>query len=549
MSDFPRPSPTSTPTNRSMPTATPVVAPDELSRLITIVAIAMFVATGGAALSVLVTASDGMSTDRGLLIAMLLNVALILFGWRRDAANRVAALSREAALARIAAQASRDPLTGLINRRALAEDGSAMIAQAKRRHKAVALLMMNIDQFRRINDRHGPDVGDALLRALAEAVEGIAPAGALVARPGGDDFACAVLFDPAVPQTVDRLAEHLMSRMATPFLVNGLQLQLTASIGIARTDADNPSIEALLRSADIALTAAKHAGGRQAIWFDSSMERALQAQAERAAALRRAIPGHEIIPHFEPQIDLATGNLCGFEVLARWRHPHHGILTPDQFIGIADEIGVMNDLSFAVMRHALVEARDWEPTLKLSVNIAASQIGDAWFAQRLLQLLAETGFPPARLEVEITEAALFADLALAQSVIASLNHQGIGVVLDDFGTGYSSLAHLRALPFDRLKIDRSFIATINDNADSAAIVTAIAGLGESLNLAITAEGVEDAATAERVRALGCARAQGYLYGKPMMAAQTRAMLAQRHLLQTAAAPEPVLGPSQDRRYA
>ena len=493
----------------------------------------MFVATGGAALSVLFDATGGISIDRVLLIALLLNIALILFGWRRDAAMREAALLNAAAEARALAQATRDPLTGLVNRRALVEDGCAMIAQAKRRYKAVALLMLNIDQFRRINHHHGHAVGDALLREFADAIAVVAPPGALIARPGGDGFACAVLFDPAVPQTVDRLAERLMSRMATPFAVAGIDLQLGASIGIARTDADNPTIEALLRSADIALGAAKAAGGRQTIWFDASMERALQARADIADGLRRAIPAHEIIPYFDPQIDLATGKLTAFEMLARWNHPQRGIITPESFIAIAEETGAMNDLSFAVMRHALVEARDWESGLKLSVNIAPSQIGDARFAQRLLQLLTEMGFPAERLEIEITEAALFADLAMAQTVIASLKNQGIGIVLDDFGTGYSSLAHLRALPFDRLKIDRSFIASINESSDSAAIVTAIARLGESLNLAITAEGVEDAAAAARMQALGASRAQGYHYGKPMSAAQTRAVLAQRHLLRQA----------------
>lgn len=530
-------------------TGQPASASDPLGRFITIIATVMFVVTGGAALSVLLDATGGMSIDRVLLIALLLNIALILLGWRRDAAMRAAALVNAAAEARTLAQATRDPLTGLVNRRALVEDGCAMIVQAGRRHKAVALLMINIDLFRRINHHHGHAIGDAVLREFADVIAVIAPAGALVARPGGDGFACAVLFDPAVPQTVDRLAERLMSRMTAPFTIGGLELHLSASIGIARTDADNPTIESLLRSADIALGAAKAAGGRQAIWFDATMERALQARADIADGLRRAIPAHEFIPYFDPQIDLTTGQLTAFEMLARWTHPQHGIMTPESFIAIAEESGVINELSFALMRHALVEARDWDPGLKLSVNIAPSQIGDARFAQRLLQLLTEIGFPAERLEVEITEAALFADLAMAQTVIASLKNQGIGIVLDDFGTGYSSLAHLRALPFDRLKIDRSFIASINDNGDSAAIVTAIARLGESLSLAITAEGVADAATASRMQALGASRAQGYHYGKPMNAAQTRALLAQRHLLRQALTPDPAEQPAGARRSA
>lgn len=523
--------------------ATAPVAPmpgDRLGGAITVAAILIFVLTGSAALSTLIGQSGAIdgAIDRVLMIALLLNVALILFGWRRHAALLLAAQNHAAAEARAAQLAARDPLTGLLNRRALIEEGGAMIAQANRRHKVVALVLLDIDHFKRVNDMYGHGTGDTLLKQVAAEVTDAMPPVALAARLGGDEFACAFLFDASVPQTVERVAERLMSRMARPFVVDGLELHVTGSIGIARTDVDSPSIDALMRSADIAMYAAKKAGGREALWFDASMERELKARNEIEVGLRAAIANHQLVPYFDRQVELATGRLVGFEVLARWEHPTRGLIMPAEFLAIAEESGLINDLSFAVMRHAFCQARDWDPGLTLSVNLAPGQLKDAWLGQKLTKLLAETGFPAGRLEVEITEAALFGNLAVAQSIVASLKNQGIRVALDDFGTGYSSLAHLRALPFDQLKIDHSFIASINDNAESAAIVTAITRLADTLNLAVTAEGVVDEAVEARAKGLGCARGQGYHYGQPLDAAQARMLLAERGLLMAHPVPEP-----------
>jgi EAL domain-containing protein (putative c-di-GMP-specific phosphodiesterase class I) len=264
------------------------------------------------------------------------------------------------------------------------------------------------------------------------------------------------------------------------------------------------------------------------------MARALHARNELENGLRSAIPAGQIVPYFEQQIDLASGQLFGFEVLARWEHPVHGPISPDRFIPIAEQAGMIADLSMTLMRQAFQAARDWDPSLTLSVNISPVQLRDAWLPQKIIKLLLETGFPAHRLEIEITESALFENLPLAQSIIGSLKNQGIRIALDDFGTGYSSLGHLRALPFDRIKIDRSFVKAIADSADCAAIVGAVASLGTSLNLPVTAEGIEDAEIEGRLRALGCARGQGYLYGRPMSAANTRRLLAERRLLATGA---------------
>ncbi len=523
-----------------------------LTGAITVAAILLFVGTGSSVLSSAVHhyLNGGAATDQTLVIALLLNVALILFGWRRHNDLRHEVEVRTAAEERAHLLAARDPLTGFLNRRSLSEDGAALFVQAERRHKAMAMMMLDLDHFKTVNDMHGHAIGDALLRQVADVIAAAMPSVSLTARFGGDEFACAFLFDPAHPDTVERIAEKLVSRLAQAFEADGLQLHISASIGIARSDFDCSSMDALMRSADIAMYAAKNAGRNRFAWFDLSMERELQARNELEIGLRAAIPRGEIVPYFEQQIDLTTGRLSGFEVLARWEHPMRGLIPPDRFIPIAEETGLIAELSMTIMRQAFTAARDWDAGLTLSVNISPLQLRDPWVAQKIIKLLTETGFPAHRLEIEITETALFENLALAQSIAGSIKNQGISLALDDFGTGYSSLAHLRALPFDRIKIDRGFVTSINDNAESAAIVNAINRLGESLNLPISAEGIEDAAIEQRLRVMGCSRGQGYYYGRPLSIANTRRLLAEKRLIQTSSAkvtPEKRAGREEDDR--
>ena len=525
-----------------------------LAGAVSVAAILLFVGTGSGVLSKTLAYyfKGGQPADRSLVIALLLNVALILFGWRRHRELSQEVRIRAAAEERAQQLASRDPLTGFLNRRSLSEEGAAMFVRAQRRRKAMALIMLDLDHFKTINDMHGHAVGDALLRGVAAEIAAAMPPVAITARLGGDEFACGFLFDPAEPGTIERIAEKLVSRMAQPFDAEGFKLHISCSLGIARSDFDCTGIEALMRSADIAMYQAKKAGRNRFAWFDQSMERELQARNELESGLRLAIPRQEIVPYFEQQVDLSTGRLHGFEVLARWEHPVRGLISPELFIPIAEETGMIAELSLSIMRQAFVTARDWDPSLSLSINISPWQLRDAWLAQKIIKVLTETGFPASRLEVEITESSLFENLALAQSIVGSLKNQGVRLALDDFGTGYSSLAHLRALPFDRIKIDKSFVLSLNENPDSAAIVNAIVGLGESLNLPITAEGVEDAAIEERLRAIGCAKAQGWYYGKPLSMTGARRLLAERRLLQAqqgeavAAAPAPV---STGQRFA
>ncbi len=508
---------------------------DILTGAIVFVAIVMFVGTGGQMIGGIVAMISGVGggADRTLSIAVLLNVALILFGWRRyrDLSREVS--ERAAAEKRAQSLASRDPLTGFYNRRAIAEHGGALVQRAFRRDKAVALLMLDLDHFKNINDVHGHAVGDSLLKAVAAEIARLMPPSAMPARLGGDEFACIFAFDSNNPDTVERVAQAIVTRLSHPFDAAGVHAHISVSCGIARSEADCVDIEALMRRADIAMYAAKHQGRNRHCWFDSSMERELQARNELEDGMRGGIPRGEFVPFFEQQIDLTTGRLHGFEMLARWEHPTRGIVAPDVFIPIAEETGMIADLSMAVMRTAFIEARNWDPSLMLSVNISPMQLKDPWLAQKMVRLLTETNFPASRLEVEITESSLFENLALAQSIVGSLKNQGIKLALDDFGTGYSSLAHLRALPFDRIKIDKSFVTSILENPESAAIVNAIARLGDSLGLPVTAEGIEDASIEERLRQLGCHKGQGWHYGKPTAIAATRTLLAERNLLPSA----------------
>ncbi len=507
---------------------------------IIVAAIIMFVGNGSQVLSSTLQALAGVGggADRTLTAALLLNIALIMFGWRRyrDLSDEI--VEKTEAEKRAHLLALRDPLTGFLNRRALSEDGTALLNNTLKRQKTLAVLMLDLDHFKNVNDVHGHATGDALLQTVANEVAALIPPSAIAARLGGDEFACAFAYDAGAPEVVERVAQAVVARLGQPFDADGTFTHISASVGIARSESDCDTMESLMRRADIAMYAAKHQGRNRYAWFDVSMERELQARNEIEQGMRVGIPRGEFIPYFEQQIDLATNRLHGFEMLARWDHPTRGLVMPENFISIAEETGSIGDLSFSVMRQAFVEARNWDASVSLSVNISPTQLKDPWLAQKLVKLLTETGFPAHRLEVEITETSLFENLALAQSIVGSLKNQGIRIALDDFGTGYSSLAHLRALPFDRIKIDKSFVTTICDNAESAAIVAAITRLGESLGLPVTAEGIEDSAIEARLRQLGCHKGQGWLYGRPLPMAQAHTLLAERNLLSYGRNPEP-----------
>ena len=517
---------------------------------ITVAAAIMFVGTGGPVLSEAIRTIAGESgSDRMLVSALILNVALLLFGWRRYTDLRREVQDRALAEARAQALAYYDSLTGLRNRRAFGEEAVAVIEKATKRGKTVALLMLDLDHFKTINDVNGHAIGDAALRYAAEIIDGNLPEGAMAARLGGDEFAALFAFESGRPEIVDAVAERLVAALGRRFEAGGVTIHAGVSIGVARSEVDCASVDALMRRADIAMYASKNAGRNRYSWFDKSMERELHTRNAIETGMREGIPLGQFVPFYEQQVDLSTGRLHGFEMLARWMHPTRGIVPPDIFIPIAEETGLIADLSMSVMRQAFEEAKNWDPSLTLSVNISPSQLKDPWLAQKIVKLLVETGFPANRLEIEITESSLFENLGVAQSIIGSLKNQGVRIALDDFGTGYSSLAHLRALPFDRIKIDRSFVSSLGSNAESAAIVNAITRLSDSLGLPVTAEGVETQAIEEHLKTLGCHKAQGWHFGKPMDVSAVRALLAERNLLPAARVATPKRQGATPRRKA
>ncbi|WP_118856702.1 putative bifunctional diguanylate cyclase/phosphodiesterase [Sphingomonas mesophila] len=458
------------------------------------------------------------------LIMVMLNVALIIAGLRRlseiqnDNERRLDAERRAAELA------SSDIVTRLANRKGLADRGQELRATLIATGQWMAVVSLQLHRFKSINDRHGYETGDALLRLIAAAVREIAPKDAIAARINGDEFALAFAIAPGAAGECEKVAAEVLRRVTAPFDLAGKMLQVGAYAGIATGDAADSPLPDLLRRADIALERARSGRSARPVSFDEGMERALIAHVEIEQGIRYAIEHQQFVPFFEPQVDLATGTIHGFEVLARWNHPLTGLIMPEVFIPVAEEHGLISAMSEQVIAQALQAAVKWDPKLTISVNISPSQLADPWLAQRLIRLLSEAGFPPERLIVEITESSLLADLELARAITASLKNQGIRLALDDFGTGFSSLAHLRSLPFDMIKIDRSFTAAVTTNAECAAIVRAVTDLAQAIKVPVIVEGIEDAPTHAAVLGYGCAFGQGWYFGKPTNAAQAEQLI-------------------------
>jgi diguanylate cyclase (GGDEF)-like protein len=509
---------------------------DIVSLGIAVAAIILFVATGGTVMPQIIRSwmGTGAAPDMLLTNAVLLNVALLIFGWRRYSDLQREVTERRRAEARAQELASIDPLTGILNRRSGGPAIDALLGEAYRQKREVAVLMVDLDNFKQINDLNGHGMGDKVLIQTASRIAGVLPNGGVLARIGGDEFVCAISFEPGANDTVDRLAGRLIEVVSQPIEARDLCVEATVSIGIATSgggegEAASDS-ETLIHRADIAMYHAKKRGRNRFYWFEAQMESELRFRAELETGIRRGIPAGEFVPYYEQQIDLETGELVGFEMLARWNSPQFGLVSPDMFITIAEEIDVIGELSESLIRQALRDAQEWDSKLTLSVNISPVQLRDPWFAQKLLRLLLDAGFPPQRFEVEITESCLHENIGAVRTIITSLKNQGIRISLDDFGTGYSSLSQLRSLPFDRLKIDRSFVNELTGEAMGSDLVEAIISLGRGLSMPVTAEGVESAAILAALRQMGQIKGQGYLYGKPEDAETTRERLSALNLL-------------------
>jgi diguanylate cyclase (GGDEF)-like protein len=488
-------------------------------------AIILFIGTGGTVLPDVVRSLLGNSRapDLVLVNALLLNIALIIFGWRRyrQLTNEIA----ERRIAEVAAQqlAETDPLTECLNRRSLATRGANLLSACKADGDGVATIVIDVDNFKQINDIHGHAVGDQVLITFAKRLHRHLPQGSLLARTGGDEFACLVRLEDGKTQPLDELVSWLFRTINAVMNLDGVLVDTTMSVGVAtsldETDesvvfADDLSPDILLNRADIAMYQAKKRGKNRHVLFEAQMEHDLRFRNDLEIGIRNGVEAGQFVPFYEQQIDIVTGELLGFEMLARWESPELGMVSPEIFIPVAEEIGVISALSEGLMEQAFADAMSWDSALTLSVNISPIQLRDPWFSQKLLKLLVKYNFPPTRLEIEITESCLHDNMVMVRSIISSLRNLGIKVSLDDFGTGYSSLSQLRSLPFDRIKIDRSFVSELRDTDASSRIIDSIVSLGEGLNLPITAEGIEDEEILATLKDLGQFKGQGYLYGRP-----------------------------------
>ncbi|MEO1967580.1 MAG: EAL domain-containing protein [Sphingomonadaceae bacterium] len=505
---------------------------------IAITAILLFVAAAGTVFPQILKTWSGRATKPDIVLtnALILNIALILLGWSRYKALKSELAERCASEEEAKRQANTDPLTGCLNRRSFIPATSTMLEHVRKSGRALALFQIDLDNFKQINDIHGHKLGDQVLLTASQRLIDELPHDAILARLGGDEFACVLPYGRHEQTRIDQLAERLVEVVSKPIEIDGGAIEMTLSMGIASSarhelsDNSATACDELMHKADIAMYQAKKHGKNRLFWFEPSMEFEVKFRSELETGIRRGLKNGEFIPYYEQQIDLENGELVGFEMLARWQSPELGLVGPDIFIPIAEEIGAIEELSRKLMIQALEHAKMWHPRITLSVNISPIQLRDPWFAQKLLKLLVEHNFPASRLEIEITESSLHENIGMVRSTITSLRNQGIRVSLDDFGTGYSSLAQLRSLPFDRLKIDRSFVRELKHSGAGGKLVSAIISMGADLELPVTAEGIENDAILSSLRKLGQLKGQGYHYGRPEPAEQVTRRLADLHML-------------------
>ena len=420
--------------------------------------------------------------------------------------------------------AMKDALTGLANRRALFFDLKSLVDRARKQDRKLAVFMIDLDRFKPVNDQYGHLAGDVVLKEVADRLVAALPEAQVLARYGGDEFVVVYKFDGEL-KADEVIARKITDVLADTMRVDGRNIQVGATLGSAIFPDDADTGEELIAKADLALRRGKSRGVGGAVAYNTYMDFDIDARARLEAELRNAIDADELIPYYQPVVDVSSGKVSGFEILCRWNHPARGLLQPNEFIPFAETSGLISDLTNALLRAACREAHAFPQSTRLAINIAPRQIQSPTLAAGILAALNETGFPPGRLDVELTETAVVCDLAAAKHVIASLKNLGIRVALDDFGTGYSSLCYLSELPIDMIKIDRSFISTIHTREESAKIVVAILGLSKSLQLVTIAEGVEGEVDAEFLKTHGCTLAQGRYYGMPMPVKEAATLLA------------------------
>jgi diguanylate cyclase (GGDEF)-like protein len=405
-----------------------------------------------------------------------------------------------------------DELTGLPNRGLLYDRMGETLARVKR-HGMFGVHYLDLDKFKSINDAHGHTVGDILLKKISERLRSCLSEVDTLARLGGDEFVV-LQASLEMPEQAADLARRLVEAMSEPFDLDGREVYLGVSIGISICPADGADVETILRRADMAMYRAKSEGRNTYRFFELAMDARLQKRRMLELDLRRAVSSGEFELHYQPQVDAKTEAITGCEALLRWRHPSRGMVPPLEFIPIAEEIGVIIPLGAWVIQQACRDAVSWPDHIGVAVNLSSAQFRGPSLVQTVVSALGASGLPPHRLELEITESVLLADDEVTIRTLNHLRELGVRIAMDDFGTGYSSLSYLRSFPFDKIKIDRSFIGGIGEKGECAAIVKAIATLGAALGMTITAEGVETIEQFLLVRDHGCTEVQGYFFGRP-----------------------------------
>ncbi len=439
---------------------------------------------------------------------------------------------RKAADAYIERLAHHDALTGLLNRYSLESRLAQALLSARRDERALAVMFIDLDRFKTINDTLGHAAGDCLLQEVAQRLKSTVRESDIVARQGGDEFVVALTQVDAAASVV-AVAEKLLQVLSQPYHWSGQALHTSPSIGVAMYPQDGDSVVVLLRDADAAMYAAKEAGRARVCFFTATIMAQAQERRELEQDLRTAMATDQLELHYQPQVLARSGRIVGVEALLRWRHPAKGWVPPARFIGVAEDCGLMWSLGQWVMEQACAQLRGWRAQglseLRVAVNVSAHQLRAQDFVQLVLQTLQDHGLPGAALELEITESVAMADPDIAIGLLQQLRNAGVGVAIDDFGTGYSSLAYLKRLPIQTLKLDRSFVQDIENDGNDAAICAATLALAHRLGLRVVAEGVETCAQRDFLVAdHGCDVLQGYLFGRPMPAPE----MTQRLLLHT-----------------